>query len=120
MTGDHRKHAALQTSNDIPQFAPNFSVYVLPPDVVCLYTEDRKFFLYGGIYCELASAIGKGGKSFRELFRDLQKSFPPDQVQEAIKRLVERRYVLPASRSLASTASAYWASIGLPPETAEK
>ena len=23
-------------------FAPNFTVYVLPPDVVCLYSEDWK------------------------------------------------------------------------------
>ena len=50
-------------SKDVPQFAPNFTVYVLPPDVVCLYSEDRKFFLHGELYCALASAIGKGGKS---------------------------------------------------------
>ena len=32
--------------------------------LVCLYSEDRKFFLHGELYCALASAIGKGGKSF--------------------------------------------------------
>ena len=51
-------------SKDVPQFAPNFTVYVLPPDVVCLYSEDRKFFLHGELYCALASAIG-AGKSVR-------------------------------------------------------
>jgi len=40
------------------QFAPNFTAYVLPPDVVCLYSEDRKFFLHGELYCALAAAIG--------------------------------------------------------------
>jgi oxazoline/thiazoline synthase len=47
MTGDHRNHIAQHDSKDVPRFAPNFTVYVLPPDVVCLYSEDRKFFLHG-------------------------------------------------------------------------
>jgi len=120
MTGDHRNRFTLHNSKDVPQFAPNFSVYVLPPDVVCLYSEDRKFFLHGELYCALASAIGKGGKNFRELVRELEKDFPSDQILEALKRLVDRRYVLPASRAPAGTVSAYWASLGLPPEIAEK
>jgi hypothetical protein len=41
-------------SKDVAQFARNFTVYVLPPDVVCLYSEDRKFFLHGELYCALA------------------------------------------------------------------
>jgi len=40
-------------SKDTLQFAPNFTAYVLPPDVVCLYSEDRKFFLHGELYCAL-------------------------------------------------------------------
>jgi hypothetical protein len=62
---------------DVPQFAPNFTVYVLPPDVVCLYSEDRKFFLHGELYCALASAIAKGGKSLSELAAELARIFPP-------------------------------------------
>ena len=62
MTGDRRTSSTRQAGKDIPQFAPNFTVYVLPPDVVCLYSEDRKFFLHGELYCALASAIGKGRK----------------------------------------------------------
>src|SRR5712675_1602309 len=93
---------------DVAQFAPNFSVYVLPPDVVCLYSEDRKFFLHGGLYCAVASAIGKGGQSFRELVRALEKDFPSDKVHEALKRLVDRRYIVPTSRSSAGTVAAYW------------
>jgi oxazoline/thiazoline synthase len=120
MTGDHQNTFTLRNSKEVPQFAPNFTVYVLPPDVVCLYSEDRKFFLHGALYCALASAIGKGGKSFRELVRELKKDFPSDQVDEAFSRLVERRHILPISRSSAGAAAAYWASLGLPPEVAAK
>ena len=120
MTGDHGNSFTLHNSKDVPQFAPNFTVYVLPPDVVCLYSEDRKFFLHGELYCALASAIGEGGKSFRELVRELEQDFPSDEIHEALKRLVDRRYVLPASRSSAGAVAAYWASLGLSPETAER
>ena len=46
MTGDQGNSFTQQNSKGIPQFAPNFTVYVLPPDVVCLYSEDRKFLPY--------------------------------------------------------------------------
>ena len=65
MTGDHGIKFTQDNGKDVPRFAPNFTVYVLPPDVVCLYSEDRKFLLHGELYCVLASAIGKGEKSFR-------------------------------------------------------
>ena len=120
MTGDHGNSFTQLDSKDVPQFAPNFTVYVLPRDVVCLYSEDRKFFLHGKLYCALASAIGKGGRSFRELVRELEKDFPSDKIHEALKRLVDRRYVLPASRSSAGAVAAYWASLGLSPETAAR
>src|SRR5262249_50383332 len=120
MTGDRGNSPTLQDSKDVPQFAPNFTVYVLPPDTVCLYSEDRKFLLHGVLYCALASAIGEGGRSFRDLVRELGEVYPPDAVREALRRLVEARYVLPASRSSKGVAAAYWASIGLAPEGAQK
>ncbi len=120
MTGDRATSFTPHNSKDVPQFAPNFTVYVLPPDVVCLYSEDRKFFLYGELYCALAAAIGEGGRSFRELVRGLEQHFPSDKIHEALKRLVDRRYILPASRSSVGAAAAYWASLGLLPETAQK
>jgi bacteriocin biosynthesis cyclodehydratase domain-containing protein len=120
MTGDHGTSLKQHNSKDVPQFAPNFTVYVMPPDVVCLYSEDRKFLLHGELYCALASAIGEGGKSFRDLVRELEPRFPSDAIHEALKRLLDRRYILPASRSSASAVAAYWASLGLSPETAEK
>src|SRR5262245_50449672 len=119
MTGDRGNRFRLADSDDVPQFAPNFSVYVLSPDVVCLYSEDRKFFLHGTLFCALAAAIGKGGKSFRKLVRELERDFPPQAVHEAFKRLIERRYVVPVSPASTGVAAAYWASLGLPPETAE-
>src|SRR5262245_1418905 len=116
MTGTRFKY---KNSKDIPQFAPNFSVYVLPPDVVCLYSEDRKYFLHGDVFCALAATIGEGGKSFAELFRKLAPKFPPDQIEEALKRLLDRRHLVLASRSLRRPVAAYWASLGLAPATAE-
>src|SRR5712691_11463225 len=120
MTGDHRNRIPQHDSKDVPQFAPNFTVYVLPPDVVCLYSEDRKFFLHGELYCALASAIGKGGRSFGEIVRALERDFPSDKIREALKRLLDRRYILSASRSSAGAVAAYWASLGLPLETVER
>jgi oxazoline/thiazoline synthase len=102
------------------QFAPNFTAYVLPPDVVCLYSEDRKFFLHGELYCALASAIGKGGKSAQELVHELQKTYPAHKIEETLKRMIDRRYVVPATYASADTVAGYWATLGLPPETAEK
>jgi oxazoline/thiazoline synthase len=110
----------LARHNNVPQFAPNFTVYALPPDVVCLYSEDRKFFLHGELYCALASAIGKGGKSFQQLVGDLEQDFPSDKIEEALKRLVDRRYVITASASSDGVVAAYWSTLGLLPDSAEK
>jgi oxazoline/thiazoline synthase len=120
MTGDHENSFTQHNSKNVPQFAPNFTVYVLPPDVVCLYSEDRKYFLHGELYCALASAIGKGASTVRELVRELERDFPSDKIHEALKRLADRRYILPASRSSTGSVAAYWASLGLSPETAKR
>jgi ribosomal protein S12 methylthiotransferase accessory factor len=120
MTGHRRINTALHDSKEVPRFAPHFSVYLLPPDVVCLYSEARKFFLHGELYHALAAAIAEGGKSFRQLVRTLEKDFPSDQIHEALRRLVERGHLLPASRSSDGVPAAYWAGLGMSPETAEK
>ena len=109
-----------RSGKDAPRFAPNFTVYLLPPDVVCLYSEDRKFLLHGELYCALAAAIGKGGKSSQELIGDLEKDFPADRIREALQRLIDRRYVLPASSSANGVVAAFWASLGLSPEIAQQ
>jgi oxazoline/thiazoline synthase len=120
MTGNHGNSLTQHNGKDVPQFAPNFTVYVLPPDVVCLYSEDRKFLLHGELYCALASAIAEGGWSFQELVRELERDFPSEKIHEALKRLVQRRYVLPASRSSTGPVAAFWASLGLLPEIAAR
>src|SRR5579872_19687 len=105
---------------DIAQFAPNFTVYTLPPDVVCFYSEDRKFFLHGELYCALTEAIGKGGKTLSQLHTEFGKRFPPEKVEEALKRLIERRYIVEASATSGGLMAAYWASLGLPPGVAKQ
>src|SRR6185312_6279684 len=119
---DNRKSpVASKTRKDILRFAPNFTAYVLPPDVVCLYSEDRKFFLHGELYCAVATAIGKNGKAAPEIIRQLSKSFPTDKIEEAIKRLFERRYVVTgATQAFDGAVAGYWASLGLPLEVAEQ
>src|SRR5579859_6351243 len=96
------------------RFAPNFSVYVLPPDAVCLYSEDRKLFLHGALYCALADRIGSG-EPRGEIVRALAAKFPPAEIDEAFKRLESRRLVVPAGAA-EGTAAAYWATLGLRPE----
>jgi ribosomal protein S12 methylthiotransferase accessory factor len=120
MTGNRKTSPSRRAGKDIAQFAPNFTVYVLPPDAVCLYSEDRKFFLHGELYCALATAIGKGGKSLQQLFAEFAKRFPPDKVEEALKRLIERRYIIEASPASTGVVAGYWASLGLPPGQAEQ
>jgi oxazoline/thiazoline synthase len=111
---------ARRAAKDIAQFAPNFTVYVLPPDEVCLYSEDRKFFLHGELHCALATAIGKGGKSLNELIAELGKRFPAEKVTEALKRLIEQQYIVEASATSSSALAGYWASLGMPPGMAEQ
>jgi oxazoline/thiazoline synthase len=120
MKGDRKTSLARRAGNDVPQFAPNFTVYVLPPDIVCLYSEDRKFFLHGELYCAIASSIAKGGRSFQQLARELEENFPLDKVEEALKRLIERRYIVPASQTSATAVAGYWTSLGVPTEIAEQ
>src|SRR4249919_3795514 len=98
------------------RFSPNFSVYVLPPDVVCLYSETRKVFLHGELYCALASRIGAGERR-EAIVSALSREFPAVKIDEAFKRLLDRRFVVPAGTP-DNTAAAYWASLGLKPETA--
>jgi oxazoline/thiazoline synthase len=119
VTDDRGNSVTQFGSKDVPQFAPNFSVYVLPRDVVCLYSEHRKFFLHGELYCALTTAIG-AGKSFGQIVRELTKKFPANKIAEAINRLVERRYIVTKGRSSAGATAAYWANLGLAPIAAHE
>ena len=118
-TADHRSGPALN-SKDVPTFAPNFTVYLLPPDSVCLYSEHRKFFLYGELYCALASTIGEGKWTIGEIVRGLGRSFPEDKLREALTRLLDRGYILPDSPASTGVVAAYWASLGLSPQAVQK
>jgi bacteriocin biosynthesis cyclodehydratase domain-containing protein len=119
MTGKRADGLTQLANKEFVRFAPNFTVYLLPPDIVCLYSEHRKFFLHGELYCALASAIGSG-KTFQDLVRELEPSFPSDKIHEALKRLLDRNFVIPTARSSPDATTAYWASLGLSPGAAEK
>lgn len=94
MNANSKTRVARKTHKELLRFAPNFTAYVLPPDAVCLYSEDRKFFLHGELYCALATALGKHGEARPEIIRQLSKRFPAAKIEEAIKRLLDRRYVI--------------------------
>ncbi|MBV1697140.1 MAG: TOMM precursor leader peptide-binding protein [Hyphomicrobiales bacterium] len=119
MKADRKPKLVGHDSKDVPRFAPNFSIYLLPSDVVCLYSEDRKFFLHGGLYCALANEISRGKKSFGTLLRELSRTFPSDKIVEALNRLIERGFVVTES-PFAGPVAGYWMSLGLPLETAAK
>ena len=40
---------------------------------------------------------GKAARAFAELARQLSKNFPPDKIEQALKGLMERHYIVPAS-----------------------
>ena len=123
MRGDRGDELTRFNGSDVPQFAPNFTVYVLPPASVCLFSEDRKFFLHGELYCAIAFAMGAGA-TFQKIVRELARDFPPDKIDEALKRLSDRRFIVVTPRTSAGVArpvtDAYWASLGLLPRTAEQ
>jgi oxazoline/thiazoline synthase len=100
------------------RFSPNFSVYVLPPDGVCLYSENRKIFLRGELYCAVATGIGEGAHP-EAIVDALSGEFPADKIDEAIQRLLDRRFAVAAS-PIDDAAAGYWASLGLPSETVAK
>src|ERR1700733_12523190 len=122
MTADHPSRPSdvprpsEQQDNDEIRFSPNFSVYVLPPDVVCLYSENRKVFLRGELYCALASCIG-AGRGREALVSTLSGEFPAVKIDEALKRLIDRGFVVPANL-IDGAAAGYWATLGLDAETA--
>lgn len=118
MTKHEGKSFAQRDGETVLQFSPHFTVYLLPSDVVCLYSEDRKFLLHGQIYCAIASTIAAGGKRLGDLASELEPYFPADQIDEALKRLFDRGYVIAASRHSTGIAAALWASIGISPDDA--
>ena len=120
MTANRKSRVVRLKTKDILQLAPNFTAYILPGDVVCLYSEDRKFFLHGELYCAIAEAIGEGGKSAQRLISGLQRKFPTDKIEETLNRMVDRHYLVSAWHSFAAPVAGYWASLGLPPATAEE
>ena len=98
------------------RFSPNFSVYVLPPDVVCLYSETRKVFLQGEPYCALASRIGAGERR-EAIVGVLSREFPAGKIDEAFRRLLDRGFVVSANL-IDGMAAGYWVSLGLDAESA--
>ena len=120
MTVENQENLLPVSGNQVLQFAPNFTVYALSSDTLCLYSEDRKFLLHGSLYVAIGALIAENGKSARDIVSVLEQYFPAGQIHEALKRLLDRRYVVPKSKSTSGAVAGYWASLGLAPGDAEK
>ena len=91
-------------------------VYVLPPDTVCLYSEHRKFFLHGKLYCALVERIGSG-EHRASIVRALSGEFPAAEIDLALERLLDRGFIF-GPGTVDGPVAGYWASLGLAPEIA--
>ena len=120
MKTKRKTRATRKTAKDVLRFSPGFTVYVLPPESICLYAEHRKLFLHGTLYCAIAAGVGNDGKSRAALVRELSRNFPLDAIEEALKRLTDRRYLVAATPTATGPVAAFWAGLGLPPETAKE
>ncbi len=120
MTVENREVVLPCNGNQVLQFAPNFTVYALSSDTLCLYSEDRKFLLHGTLYCAIAALIAEDGRSPGDIVGVLEQYFPAEHIHEALKRLIDRRYVVPKAKSTTGAVAGYWASLGVPPEEADK
>ena len=80
MKGEYLDSLAPHNLDEALQFAPNFTVYALPSDVLCLYSEHRKFLLHGTLYCSIGALLAESGKSARDLVSVLEEYFPSDQI----------------------------------------
>ena len=120
MTVENRESLLPFNGNQVLQFAPNFTVYSLSSDALCLYSEDRKFILHGTLYCAIAALIAENARSSRDIVSVLEQYFPSEQINEALKRLLDRRYVVAKSKTTSGPVAAYWASLGVSPDEADK
>src|ERR1700755_3025594 len=120
MKAKRKTRATRRRAKAHREFAAHFTGYLLPPESICLYSEHRKFFLHGTLYCAIAASVGKTGKSRAALVRELSAKFPLAMVEEALRRLTDRNYLVAASPTTTGPVAGFWASIGLPPEIAKQ
>jgi ribosomal protein S12 methylthiotransferase accessory factor len=116
LTGDDRNALSESQSGDVLRFVPNLSVYVLPRDTVCLYSEHRKFFLHGKLYCALVPRLG-AGEPRASIVRALSREFPAAEIERAFERLLDRGFIFYPG-TVDGPVAGYWASLGLAPEAA--
>jgi ribosomal protein S12 methylthiotransferase accessory factor len=116
MAVDDRNVLTDAPGGEVLRFTPNLSVHVLPPDTVCLYSEHRKFFLRGKLYCALAPRLA-AGEPRSAIVRALAQEFPEADVVRALERLLDRGFAF-CPGVVDGPVAGYWASLALAPETA--
>jgi ribosomal protein S12 methylthiotransferase accessory factor len=96
----------------VPAIAPHLSVAQLPNYLVCIYSEGRKTFLRGRIFSSILSRID-GKTSASEVRDTLLREYPAAQIDNAIRLLEKRGFIIPTALCTPVFASALWAGIGL-------
>src|SRR5258708_4358472 len=111
LTGDDRNALSESRRGDVLRFVPNLSVYVLPPDTVCLYSEHRKFFLHGKLYSALVPRL-VAGEPRASIVRALSGEFPAAEIERAFERLLDRGFIFYPG-TVDGPVAGYWASLGI-------
>ena len=109
---------ALANADYAPRFAPEFDVYVLPPDAVLFISESRKIALRGSAYVSIANLID-GGKSRTEIEGVLAGRHSPALIAEAFARLKRQGLLLERGEGLGAF-GAFFSSLGVVPELARE
>ena len=119
-TDDHRSGPALN-SKDVPTFAPNFTVYLLPPDLgVSLFRAPQVLPPRRALLCAGFNNRRRRKWTIGEIVRGLEQEFSNGQDPRS-PDAAGRPPLCPAgSPSSAGVVAAYWASLGLSPQAAQK
>ena len=120
MTSEQAGAFAPHSGETIRNSRPTSRFFSYRPKLCASTRRTRKFLLHGQVFCALAALIAEGGQSFDKLVKALEQAFPREHIQEALQRLIVRRYIVAKPGSLSGLAAAYWASLGLAPDVAEK
>ena len=116
-TGAGGKTFTQHDSKDVPRFAEFQRLFAATRRGVPLFRRPK---VLSSRFAFLRARVrDRSGKEFSRHLSRAGAGVPFRQIHEAMKRLLDRRFIVPTSRASGGTA-ADWASLGLSTEAAEK
>jgi len=97
---------------EVLQFAPNFTAYVLPPDIVASILKTANSFFTANSIARSPPRSDRAERITQRWLRELSPQFPSDKIEEAVKRLSND--ATSSSQHPRRPVAGYWASLGLP------